>query len=675
MNRLSAEKSLYLRQHAHNPVDWYPWGQEALQRARAEDKPLLISIGYSSCHWCHVMAHESFEDSYIAGLMNRHFVCVKVDREERPDLDHIYMEAVQMMNGNGGWPLNVFCLPDGRPFAGGTYFPPDDRHDGRIIPWPQLLMRVADYYRRHRTDLEANADAICGNLAAANRPLQPESSSATAFDNALLPAAAEGILENHDDEHGGFGQAPKFPAAMSLAFLLALRDTRAVAANRPALAARIDAAVNRSLTAMAHGGIFDQIGGGFARYSVDRYWLIPHFEKMLYDNALLIETYTNAFRRYPKPLYRAIVEETVAWLEREMRVGDQAWASALDADSEGGEGRYYVWTPGEVTGVLGSRAEDFCRAYAITSEGNFEHGRSNPALLAPDFDERLALAADRAALLEARSLRQPPARDDKQLVAWNALAARALATAAFTFGRSDWMRRAIAVADWLWQSCAHDDADGYARLHALVNGGSPQFNGYLDDYAFLAHACLSLAATAEWTESGASARFIDRARRLADTVLARFADPDQPGFFFTSDDHEQLVHRKKEWFDNAIPSGNSSMIHVLAGLHAVTGDARYARALAHMRPAWAGIAERAPAACAHALEGWTHHASGLAVIHFAPDADLDALRAALVARPPRPVFLLPAAPNEATTFAGFQLCVGTQCLPPTDDPHALAECL
>jgi len=683
MNRLANEPSLYLRQHANNPVDWQPWGDEAWARARAEDKPVLVSIGYSACHWCHVMAHQCFEDAYIADLMNRHFICVKVDREERPDVDQIYMEAVRMITQQGGWPLNVFCLPDGRPFFGGTYFPPEDTGRG-IIPWPQLLMRVADYYTKNRADLLENADNIVKNLHHANAPA---GASGQSWDNRLLLNAAAGACSLHDDTWGGFGGAPKFPPAMALDFLLAVRATSS-AERVQGLAARLDEVVNTTARGMAHGGMFDQFGGGFCRYSVDAQWLIPHFEKMLYDNGLLLDFYAKAHRRYQKPLYAAICEETVAWLLRDMLNPAGPFYAALDADTDGHEGATYVWTPALVQEVLSeSDAKAICLAYSITPDGNFEHGYSNPALAEDDFAQRAALAPLRAKLLEARQKRPQPGRDTKILLAWNALAIRGLSEAAWALGRKDWFAAAMRAADWLWDSMRIDGKDGNPRLASVYydalssdggttsmsSGPGPRGHGFLDDYAFLAEALLTLAAYAEWAEPGAGlgAQYIARAKSLVESIRAHFRDAAQVGYFFTADDHEALAVRKKEWWDNAIPSGHAALANALAGLSALTGEAAYAKELAELKTAYAGLATRAPTGVAHALAAFTWDAFGVAVLKIKGPCDWDALRAALVARPYRPLFLV--STNDSAQPAGLQLCVGTQCLEPTNDLAALAE--
>ncbi len=662
-NRLADTSSLYLRQHADNPVDWYPWGDEAFARARAEDKPLLVSIGYSSCHWCHVMAHESFEDDYIASLMNKHFVCVKVDREEHPDVDAIYMESVQMMHGHGGWPLNVFCLPDGRPFAGGTYFPPDDRRGG-MIPWPQLLVRVADFYKRQRADLEENAKAILGNLEAGNHPFQ---ASGDPLPNEALPAAAEQITTAHDDEYGGFGDAPKFPPASALDFLMAVRATAAVDLRQPALRDRIDGVVNTTLTAMAHGGLFDQVGGGFARYCVDRHWIIPHFEKMLYDNGLLLSTYARAYTRYPKPLYKAVVEETVAWLEREMRTPHGTFMAAVDADSEDGEGFFYTWTPAEIDAVLGPEdGPAFRAAYAVTDEGNFEHGRSQPVLVESDFDKRQALAPARARLLEARARRARPATDTKVITGWNALVIRGLAHAAAVFEEPAWFAAASRAARWILGHMLRPDGS----LARVAYGESAEGLATLEDYAALAEAVLALAAVAEAFEPGSAAAWRETSVRLADAAMERFRDPKAMGYFSTAPGRADLVHRKKDWLDNATPSGNSALVHVFSALHALTGEARYAAERDRLRPAYTGLAERAPSAIGHALAVFTLDATGLAVLKGGRGTDWAAALRALREKPWRPVFLQPA---DDLPENNFQLCVGTQCLAPTTDVAEVVE--
>ena len=658
-NRLSGENSLYLQQHASNPVEWYPWGEEAIMAAETSGKPLLVSIGYSACHWCHVMAHESFEDEYIAGIMNKHYICVKVDREERPDIDQIYMEAVEMIQQQGGWPLNVFCLPDGRPFFGGTYFPPEDRGLG-LIPWPQICMRIADFYKRSKSELIENAEAIQKNILAGTQAASTGGASSDWNPQCLLEAA-QGICGNHDDQYGGFGGAPKFPPAMSLNFLRALRP--AVDSD---LAARIDEVSRITLRAMAHGGLFDQFGGGFARYSVDAYWLIPHFEKMLYDNALLIDAYTRAWLDTQDPLYAAVVEETIGWIDREMTAPSGSFYAALDADSEGEEGQYYVWTPEQVDSVLGpSLARELRAAYNITGEGNFEQGKSNPALVEADFVVRVKLADARRQLREYREAeRVPPGKDTKINNAWNSMMIRALADAGFYFDRPKWTQRARKAIDFLWSELVTETPEGIQLKAVYYERGGAKVDAFLHDYALLAEACLAVASKIDWVEPGASATYQARAQACVDQAMRYFADEHSIGYYFTAEGAEAPVARRKEWFDNATPSGNSVMLHALSGLHAMTGDSRYAAEFEATLPAYADYAGKVAAGVAHGLEAAATYHSGVAVIKVGLDVDMNSLRKALTDKTWRRTFIqqsMDLSPNQ------IQVCLGTQCLAPKDD--------
>ncbi len=658
-NRLSGENSLYLQQHASNPVEWYPWGEEAIMAAETSGKPLLVSIGYSACHWCHVMAHESFEDEYIAGIMNKHYICVKVDREERPDIDQIYMEAVEMIQQQGGWPLNVFCLPDGRPFFGGTYFPPEDRGLG-LIPWPQICMRIADFYKRSKSELIENAEAIQKNILASTQAASTGGASSDWNPQCLLEAA-QGICGNHDDQYGGFGGAPKFPPAMSLNFLRALRP--AVDSD---LAERIDEVSRITLRAMAHGGLFDQFGGGFARYSVDAYWLIPHFEKMLYDNALLIDAYTRAWLDTQDPLYAAVVEETIGWIDREMTAPSGSFYAALDADSEGEEGQYYVWTPEQVDSVLGpSLARELRAAYNITGEGNFEQGKSNPALVEADFVVRVKLADARRQLREYREAeRVPPGKDTKINNAWNSMMIRALADAGFYFDRPKWTQRARKAIDFLWSELVTETPEGIQLKAVYYERGGAKVDAFLHDYALLAEACLAVASKIDWVEPGASATYQARAQACVDQAMRYFADEHSIGYYFTAEGAEAPVARRKEWFDNATPSGNSVMLHALSGLHAMTGDSRYAAEFEATLPAYADYAGKVAAGVAHGLEAAATYHSGVAVIKVGLDVDMNSLRKALTDKTWRRTFIqqsMDLSPNQ------IQVCLGTQCLAPKDD--------
>ncbi|MEO0511102.1 MAG: thioredoxin domain-containing protein [Verrucomicrobiota bacterium] len=669
-NRLASENSLYLRQHADNPVEWYPWGQEALEAAEATGKPLLVSIGYSACHWCHVMAHESFEDPYIADLMNKHFVCVKVDREERPDVDQVYMEAIQMIQQQGGWPLNVFCLPDGRPFFGGTYFPPEERGHG-IVPWPQLLMRIADYYKRSKAELIENADSIQSNILA-NTQAAANDGAGAVWSNENLLAAAQGICGNHDDEFGGFGGAPKFPPSMALNFLRALRRSAALESDET-LAKRIDKVTHVTLRAMAHGGIYDQFGGGFARYSVDVHWLIPHFEKMLYDNALLIDAYTRAWIDNQFPLYAAVVEETIAWLEREMSASGGAFYAALDADSDGEEGKYYVWTPEQVDAVLGpSLAREIRATYNITSEGNFEHGTANPALVESDFKVREKLKEARAQLLAHREAeRIPPGKDTKISTFWNAMMVRAMADAGFYFNRPDWLERALKAAEFIWNELVHRQSDKLLLRAVFYEAKGAHVDGFLHDYATVADAFLTIASKIDWLQPGQSGLWQERAQRIVDVALEQFGDEHMVGFFFTAKGVKTPVARRKEWFDNAMPSGNSVLMHALSGIHALTGEGRYASEFKAMLPVYSDYAVKVASGVAHGLEAAATDAIGIAVIKVTSSADLNSLRDAIASKPWRRCFIQQVLDDALP--AAYQLCVGTQCLPPTDDLDEMME--
>ena len=663
-NQLIHANSLYLKQHAENPVDWHSWEGKAFEKAKAEDKPVIVSIGYSACHWCHVMEHECFENEYIASLMNRHFICIKVDREEHPEVDQLYMEALQMITGHGGWPLNMFCLPDGRPFFGGTYFPAEDRGRG-VIPWPQLLMRVVDHYQKHRDDLLENANNICKNLETGNYPFEePESP----LENKSLVGAADAILKEHDEEWGGFGSAPKFPPSMAIEFLLQMRSTK-VSDSIPGFNRKLDAAIPKTLSAMARGGMYDQVGGGFARYSVDRQWLIPHFEKMLYDNALLLEAYLQGTLRYQNPLYEATIKETLEWLEREMRLPEGGYAASIDADSPEGEGRYYVWTPEQIKEVLGNEeAERFCDAYHITSEGNFEEGFSNPAYWNGDFEERQALQPAREKLLKAREERTPPTRDHKMLLAWNALLARAMSEIGYYLEQPVYIQRARDLLEYLWQTMCDE---GHQLRSVAYNGQPSAMEGKLDDYAYLADACLSLASKIDTLEPGLHETWLARAQQLSEIIEERFADSDQPGYFYTASDAPKLATRKKEWIDNATPSGNSTMVHVLSQLSQLTGENQYEKRLNSLRKAYAPFVMRAPQAIGYALAGFTADAMGIPLIKIKDVNVLPGLQKSLVGRPWRRTYLKvtrdPQQPED------YILCVGSTCQPPTENPHIIAE--
>ena len=563
-NRLTDETSPYLRQHAHNPVDWYPWSEEALAKARTEDKPIFLSIGYSACHWCHVMAHESFEDEATAALMNQLFVNIKVDREERPDLDAIYMDAIVSMTNSGGWPMSVFLTPDGQPFYGGTYFPPQPRYG--MPSFQQVLQSVAAAYRDRRQAVLVQAERLTqalqrtAYLGAQDSELGSE----------LLDEAVSHLDESFDREDGGFGSQPKFPQPMTLDFLMAYYQRTK----------NLDALYMAELTLekMANGGIYDQLGGGFHRYSVDAIWLVPHFEKMLYDNSQLLRTYLHAWQLTARPLYRRIIDETIDYVLREMTAPTGGFYSTQDADSEGEEGKFFVWTPAEIEQTLGAHeAALFESYYNISERGNFEgHNILSVTRSAANVAERFRttaaeveriVAEGRRKLFAVRERRMKPARDEKILTEWNGLMIHALAECGVACGREDALQAAIRAADFILANMSQ--ADG--KLYRSYKDGQARFNAYLEDYAAFIRALIALY------EATFELRWLGEASRLTQLMFEQFHDPTNGGFFQTGADHEQLVVRRKDFIDNAIPSGNSLVAETLLRLSGLVGNEEYRR--------------------------------------------------------------------------------------------------
>jgi uncharacterized protein YyaL (SSP411 family) len=560
-NRLMHETSPYLRQHAHNPVDWYPWGEEAFARARRENRPVLLSVGYSACHWCHVMERESFEDEDTARLMNEHFVSIKVDREERPDVDHIYMNAVQMLTGRGGWPMTVFLTPDGKPFYGGTYFPPEDRHG--MPSFRRVLVAVAQAYRDKREGVRSTVAQIMSRL----EQLDGARSAAQPLGADLVQHAAAALAHSYDQTYGGLGQAPKFPnEAVFELFLRAYCN----GGQRRYLEMGL-----HTLRQMAHGGIYDQLGGGFHRYAVDERWLVPHFEKMLYDNAQLVPLYLAAYQLSGARFFADIARDTLGYVCREMRDPAGGFYSAQDADSEGAEGKFFLWETNEVRRILGDEAADIaCRYWDISEAGNFEganilHVTLELEQLATMFrrdvaDLRQVLADSRAKLFAARERRVKPALDDKVLTAWNALMISALAKAEEVLNDRRWGTVAVEAVTFIERNLQRGD-----RLLSVYRHGAAKLNGYLDDYAFFVQALIDVF---EMTQDR---RYLDHAVVLADAMIAHFWDPRCAGFYFTSDDHETLIVRSKPAFDGSIPSGNSVAAHDLLRLYQHTERPAY----------------------------------------------------------------------------------------------------
>ena len=624
MNRLAAETSPYLLQHANNPVDWYPWGHEALARAREEDKPILLSVGYAACHWCHVMEHESFEDAATAALMNEHFVSVKVDREERPDIDSVYMDAVVSLTGHGGWPMTVFLTPAGAPFFGGTYYPPEPRHG--LPSFPQLLQAIANAWRERRSDIERDAGAITEQL---RRTAEPSHEPLT---SSLLTDAVRGLREQFDPEWGGFGPAPKFPPASVLEFLLRRGELELA---------------TRTLDAMAAGGMYDLVGGGFHRYSVDRQWLVPHFEKMLYDNALLVPVYLHGWLVAGNDRYREVATETLDYILRELALDEGGFASAEDADTDGVEGLTYTWT------------EDDNVPHDLLHP--FEHGR---------FIIRGALDPElRARLFEERERRRKPLRDDKAIASWNGLTLTALADAGRRLGRDDYLDAARSLGEFLLGPLS--TAKG--RLYRSWRAGQAKHAGVLEDYADVANGLYELhIATGEL-------RWLEESRRLAMLAIDLFGDPADGGFFLTPRDGEELVARKKDFDDHPTPSGNSMLAYVLLHLSRLWGDQELERQAVGVFRFVAPLLPRAPSAFGHALNALDLHFSPPREIAIVGPPDSEVARAALASFDPNAVVAFGPS-DEVPLLAGKDLvdgrpavyvCEAFACRAPVTEARAL----
>jgi len=648
-NRLARETSPYLLQHKDNPVDWFPWGEEALGESARRNVPILLSIGYSACHWCHVMERESFEDEGVAALMNERFVCVKLDREERPDIDSIYMEAVQAMTGRGGWPLNAFLTPEQVPFYAGTYFPPDERHG--MPSWTAVLDAVAEAWENRADEIRATGDSLSERLRG-GAGLEP---SEKPFEPGAVEDAVAGIAKSYDPRFGGFGAAPKFPAASTIEFLLRRGETEMSA---------------HSLRCMAAGGMYDMVGGGFARYSVDERWLVPHFEKMLYDNALLARAYLHGWLVTGEPLFRQVCEETLDWALLEMRAPEGGFYSALDADSEGEEGLFYVWTLEQLREVLGEAdAAVAAGYYGVHPGGNFE----GKTILTRSEAEPPGLADIRRRLYEARAKRVWPALDDKRLTSWNALMIAAMAEAGAIFGRADFLDAARGCAEFVLRDLR--DSDG--RLLRTYKDGEAKLNAYLEDHAFLLEALVTLY------EATFEERWFSAARSLADTMIERFADEERGGFFETSSDHERLLARRKDLEDHPIPSGNASAALGLLRLAALTGEHDYEQRAVGVLRLLHPIAVSHPHAFSHLLQALDFHLGPVREVALA-GADTAALESVVRSRFRPYVVLAGGAPGEVALLEGREpiggkptayVCEGFACKAPVTEPEALDELL
>ena len=675
-NRLADETSPYLQQHANNPVDWYPWGKEALEKATREDKPILLSIGYAACHWCHVMAHESFEDEDTAELMNEKFVNIKVDREERPDIDNVYMQAVQAMTGHGGWPMTMFLLPDGSPFYGGTYFPPEDRHG--IPSFRKVLNAVSDAFAQRREGLAQTAQQL-KQIYDASVTAGRTSATATGLSPQMLEIAFRNLQQRYDETNGGFGAAPKFPATMVLDFLLRYSA-------RTASTYALDMAVS-SFRKMARGGIYDQIGGGFARYSVDATWLVPHFEKMLYDNALLTRLGAHLWQATKDDELRRVTIETAEWVAREMTDANGGFYSSLDADSEGHEGKFYVWSEEELDSLLGADSRAFKTYYGVVRGGNFE---GNSILYVPanrEVAERRAgvepeimdeiLARGRRILLEARSRRVWPGRDDKILASWNGLMLRGIATAARVFRRDDFRKLALGNADFLAREMVRR-----GRVMRSHKEGVTRIAGFLEDHAAVA---LGFLAVYELTFDE---KWVRLARQISDEIIAWFWDDEAGAFFDTARDAEQLITRPRDATDNAIPSGTSLAVDLLLNLAELQHDADYRRRAVFTIETLAEPMMRFPTAFGHMLGCADMELNGAVEVALVGDVRSESFRALeqVVGSQYVPSLVLAAGSEGSTHIVKLledrvmfdrqptaYVCRGFVCDRPVTDAGALAE--
>jgi uncharacterized protein YyaL (SSP411 family) len=669
-NRLATETSPYLLQHANNPVEWLPWGDEAFARARAEDKPILLSIGYAACHWCHVMAHESFEDPVTAEIMNALFVNVKVDREERPDVDAIYMQAVQALTGHGGWPMTMFLTPDGAPFYGGTYFPPEPRHG--IPAFKRVLASVAEAWRSSRDDVMRGAKSMLEIYEPASRPAE----AGTSVDADLLDAAERAVLSRYDERNGGFGGAPKFPPSMTLDFLL----RRSGRAENPALLG----VVRHTWLRMVQGGLFDQVGGGIHRYAVDDVWLVPHFEKMLYDNALLVRLGAHLWQATGDQSVREATELTLAWIEREMTAPQGGFYASLDADSEGHEGKFYVWSLEELKAALGADSEVLTRFWSATAGGNFE-GRNIlwAAHTVDEFAEEQRLDPDalrrmidraRATLLATREQRVRPTRDDKIIAGWNGLMLRGVAECARIFGDSRWTSLARRAGDFLATSMVRD-----GRALRVFAQGEARIGGFLEDHAALGLGFLALY------ELTFEPRWLALARELSAACDAQFWDTELGAYFDTATDAPPLVTRPRDINDNAIPAGNSLAVELGQRLAALDGNAEQARRAAAVLASLGELMAKHPLAFGHLLgaaEFEVHGAVSVAIAGVPGDEGFTRLARTVAERYVPSLVLAGGEGNSPALLAGKHptqgraqafVCRGFSCDSPTTEPAELAE--
>ena len=665
-NALINETSPYLLQHAHNPVQWYPWGPEALLKAREENKPILLSIGYSACHWCHVMAHESFEDETTAALMNEHFINIKVDREERPDIDKIYQTAQQLLTQRtGGWPLTMFLTPDNHiPFFGGTYFPPDSRYG--LPGFRELLTRVAEFYQQERDAIDKQNESMQDAL---QRMTVLPTASTDEFDNTVFAIAVHQLEQSFDRQHGGFGNAPKFPHPTNLEYLL-MQAVYTTAENES-----VQTMLEVTLDKMARGGVYDQLGGGFYRYSVDQYWMIPHFEKMLYDNGPLLTLYSQAWRLTGKPLYEKTARETADWVMREMQSPAGGYYSTLDADSEGHEGKFYVWDKNEIQGLLDEgEYRVFAERFGLNDAANFE-GKWHLYVSSDIADDSIALLDQaRHKLRLVRDKRIWPGRDEKILTSWNGLMIKGMATAACTFNNDQYYDSALRAVNFIQQTMWKN-----SRLLATCKDDKAHLNAYLDDYAFMIDGIISLL-NYRWDRNA-----FDFALQLCDCLLKWFEDRDNGGFFFTSHDHEQLIQRYKPFMDDALPSGNGIACKVLLQLGHLTGNETWLQAAARtLSSGWHTLGNYPSAHTALLSALWDYQQPPLQVVLRGTNTQLDTWRMVCHAsgHPLQQVFPVPADEADLPDLLAAKtpmdsgvayICQGFSCHEPLTQLDLLTE--
>lgn len=630
-NKLNTEKSPYLLQHSNQEIEWMTWSPEALEKASKENKPLLISIGYSACHWCQTMSRQNFEDNYIASLMNRHFVCVLVDREERPDLDQFYMEAIRMFNQSAGWPLHAFCLPNGEPFWGGTFFPKEDIGQG-LAPWPQVLIRISEHFRNHPEELIENAQNVMKNLSHGNHA---ECASADVWKPDLLMDAVDKVCALHDSEFGGFTPAPKFPASMKIDFLLAALESE-YAKKNPLISEKINRCVVTTLDNMAQGGIFDQVEGGFFRYSVDLTWSVPHFEKMLLENSLLLSTYARAFRKYRLPRYQKIVQKTLAWIFQEMGNPSVGFSSSISAESENIEGKFYTWTGKELNQILGTEyASQFMKNLEVINGGDeplFHPRLADDQAWNAEVEENIL-----PKLSQARSSRQAPAIDKKRMISVNSFLIRALVDCSIALKDKALLEQACILANWM---------RGEMRKEKLIfpitypgdQDGNDSLDPILDDFAFWAESLLHLASVSEFVRPDSSDEYIADATIFAEHCITFFRDDKIPGYYLSSfNAMSPPPLRKKYWYDNASPSGNSSLLRIFSQLFQLTKEKKWEAVYLEARSAYPNIVKRNPEGVSYALTSITEETVGLVKV-TAPRNTRDEIFKTIAMHPYRPIF-------------------------------------